>query len=315
MTYSYFIGIDIGKDFFEAGGCNPPLQSERFANNPAGFQKFADAYANQLPTAMLVMEATGGYEHDLLVWLLERGIAVHRADPRKASYFIRSLGKRAKTDRLDACALARYGQERHAELPLAGLPEEGQEELHSLLTRRADLLAMRVAEQNRLKHPGYRRRRASVRAVLRTLNEQIEALQEDIDALIEQSTRMTAKFRVMTAVPGIGKQTASTLLGFMPELGLLNRKQAASLAGCAPHPKDSGKTIGYRSTTGGRGDVKRALFMAALSASRFNSALREFYHRLLKNGKKPMVALTAVMRKLIVILNAKIRDEVYAKTW
>ena len=315
MTYTYFIGIDIGKEFFEAGGCTLPLQSRRFANNPAGFQAFTDAYADQLPAALAVLEATGGYERDLLAWLLARGLAVHRADPRKASYFIRSLGKRAKTDRLDACALARYGRERHGELPLSRLPEEAQETLRSLLARRADLLAMRVAERNRLQHPVYERWRGSIAAVLRTLDEQIDALQADMEAIIAASARLKAKLSVMTGVVGIGRQTACTLLGNMPELGTLTRRQAASLAGCAPHPKDSGKSAGYRSTTGGRAAVKRALFMAALSASRFNAVLREFYERLIQNGKKPMVALVAVMRKLITMLNAKIRDEVYAKTW
>jgi transposase len=318
MTYVYFIGIDIGKAFFDAGCSSRPHQTQQFANNPAGFEAFAEAYADKLAAALVVMEATGGYEAALLAWLLQKSIRVHRADPRAASYFIRSLGKRAKTDRLDALALARYGQERHADLPLARLQPASQAALESLLARRADLVEMRVAERNRLKHPRYGADLAlsgSVKAVLKVLEAQIEAVHQAIEQLICQSPRLEAMLELMTSIPGIGRQTAYTLLAHMPELGALTRRQAASLAGCAPHPRDSGKTTGYRATAGGRATVKRALFMAALAARNFHPELKPFYNRLIQNGKKPMVALTAIMRKLIVILNAKLRDEVFSKTW
>ena len=314
MTYTYFIGIDIGKEFFEVGCHDTPLQTRRFANDLQGFSAFAEACAPKLSQALVVMEATGGYEAALLHWLLGRGVSTHRADPRAASYFIRSLGKRAKTDRLDACALARYAAERHGELPLARMQEEALIQLQSLLARRGDLVSMRVAESNRLKHPQYQTLRASVQTVLQVLGAEIKALEKAIDALVRQSSLLRAKLKIMTNVPGIGKQTAYTLLGLMPELGQLNRRQAASLAGCAPHPRDSGKISGYRATTGGRRTIKRALFMAAMAARNFHPELKGFYQRLISNGKKPMVALTAIMRKLVTILNAKIRDEIYATT-
>jgi len=262
----------------------------------------------------VVLESTGGYEAALIAALLRDGVSVHRADPRAASYFIRSLGRRGKTDQLDALALARYGAERQASLRLFQIPEADQQALQALLSRRADLVAMRMAEQNRARHPGYADAclKASLKAALKFLNAQLAKLEHRIEELIAQSPALSAKFAVMTGVKGVGKHTACALLAGMPELGTLARRQAASLAGCAPHPKDSGKTQGYRAARGGRGNVKRALFMAAMSARNYNPKLKEFFERLVLNGKKPMVALVAVMRKLIVILNAKLRDHAYA---
>ena len=299
MSYLYYIGIDIGKDFFDVSCLEAQTkalalvrakdslhQAEKFSNNLKGFVDFCLAYSEQLAQSFVVLEATGGYETALIAHLLQKGYAVHRADPRAASYFIRSLGKRAKTDRLDALALARYGQERHEELPLAFVQDDAQIMLQSLLARRSDLVAMRAAEQNRLKHPIYNDLQDSVQAVLQTLNAQIDLLHESIAKLISESKIVTTKLKIMTNMKGVGNQTAYSLLGLMPELGTLTRRQAASLAGCAPHPKDSGKTIGYRKTTGGRQAIKRALFMAAMAARNFHPELKLFYENLIKNGKK-----------------------------
>lgn len=313
MTCIHFIGIDVSKDWFDAA--TEGAKAARFPNDGGGFAAFVERHAHVLPEALVVLESTGGYERALVRDLVSRGVAVHRADPRAASYFIRSLGRRAKTDGLDAAALARYGAERHASLPLCQPHDEIQETLNALLTRRTDLVAMRVAERNRLQHPNYARLQASVNAVLVTLDAEISHLESRIDALIEQSPQHAARRDVMTAVKGVGRQTAITLLACMPELGTLTRRQAASLAGCAPHPKDSGKTAGYRRTWGGRATVKRALFMAALAARCHNKDLRDFYNRLILNGKKPIVAITAIMRKIITILNAKIRDAQPDRTW
>ncbi len=262
-----------------------------------------------------MVEATGGYEGAFLAFLLKGGIAVHRADPLTAKHFIRSLRKPGKTDQLDAAALARYGAERHASLALFSLKEEAQEQLSVLLSRRQDLVLMRSAESARRAHPRYRSLKASLNAVIKTLNGQIKAIEEEIAKIIKQSRALGAKVAIMTTITGIGQITASVLAGFMPELGALTRRKAASLAGCAPHPKDSGASRGYRATAGGRATVKRALFMAALSARKSNVELRAFYERLVQNGKKPMIAITAVMRKLIVILNARLRDAIPQTTW
>lgn len=312
MSYIYFIGIDVSKEWFDAGEHGSPRRPERFSNDPSGIAAFMVRWEGHLPQALLVLEATGGYETALLNALLEEGVAVHRADPRAASHFIRSLGKRAKTDGLDACALARYAAERHAELRLAQPQDALQTELEILHCRRADLVAMRTAERNRLKHPRYIQVAKEVQSSLADLQRRIDAYDARIEALIARDRRMACRREVLTSVCGVGKQTAATLLACMPQLGSLTRREAASLAGCAPHPRDSGKTIGYRRISGGKQQVKKALFMAAMAARNFHPQLKAFYLRLLQNGKKPIVAITAVMRKLITILNAKLRDIAYA---
>jgi transposase len=315
MTYTHFIGIDIAKESFDAAVHGAAAKPLRFPNGGEGFAAFVEAFETTLATAFVVVEATGGYEAALLAFLLARGIAVHRADPLAAKYFIRSLRKHAKTDKLDAAALARYGAERHATLPLFALKDEAQEQLGMLLSRRQDLISMRNAERARLAHPRYAKLKASLNAIIKALNAQIAAIEDEIAKIVKQSKALAAKVAVMTSVTGIGQKTAALLAGFMPELGTQNRRQAASLAGCAPHPKDSGAFKGYRATTGGRAEVKRGLFMAALSARKSNPVLRAFYERLVQNGKKPMVAITAVMRKLIVILNAMLRNARPQTTW
>jgi len=315
VIYTHFIGIDIAKESFDAALHGSAAKPLRFQNCGEGFAAFVKAFKSQLTSALVVMEATGGYEAALLAFLLAKGIAVHRADPLTAKHFIRSLRKHAKTDKLDAAALARYGAERHATLALFTLKDEAQEQLGALLSRRQDLILMRNAESTRLAHPRYAKLKASLTAVIKALDGQLKAIEEEIGKIIKQSRALAAKVAVMTSVIGIGPKTAALLAGFMPELGTLNRRKAASLAGCAPHPKDSGAFKGYRATTGGRAIVKRALFMAALSARKSNPALRAFYERLVQNGKKPMVAMTAVMRKLIVILNAMLRDAAHQTTW
>jgi transposase len=308
MSYIHFIGIDVSKNSFDVACHGSAAKPAQFPNNEAGLAAFIRHYAALWPQSLVVLEATGGYETALLQALLAQSVAVHRADPRASSHFIRSLGKRAKTDALDAKALARYGFERHAELRLAQSEDAVQTELEHLHVRRDDLVAMRTAEKNRLQHPRYSRLKGDVEAHIKQLQEHIDALDARIAELIKSSNNLKEKHAVMTSVSGVGKHTATTLLAVMPQLGSLTRKEAASLAGCAPHPKDSGKTISYRRTGGGRRPVKKALFMAAMAARNFHPELKPFYLRLVQNGKKPMVALTAVMRKLITILNAKLRD-------
>jgi transposase len=315
MTYTHFIGIDIGKNNFDVAVNGSAAKPLRFANSGEGFAAFEAAFEEQLGNAFVVVEATGGYEAELLARLLKRKIAVHRADPLTAKHFIRSLGKRAKTDQLDALALARYGAERHATLPLFILKDEAHEQLSALLARRQDLVLMRVSERTRLANPRYKRLKASLNAVIKTLNGQIKTIEDEIKELIASCKMLAAKVSVMTKVTGVGEKTAALLAGLMPELGALTRRQAASLAGCAPHAKDSGASRGYRATTGGRAAVKRALFMAALSARKNHPVLRVFFERLVQNGKKRMTAITAVMRKLIVMLNAMLRDAQLQTTW
>jgi len=308
MSYEYHIGVDVGKEFFDAA-LHGRKGSERFANSAEGFAAFAERFAAELPQALCVMEATGGYERAPLAFLIERGIAAHRADPLRAKRFIESLGRRAKTDALDAAALARYAAERGDLLPLRALPSEAQEELECLLSRRADLVEARVAETNRAQHPRYAWAAQTFAPILDALQSQIDAVERRVEEIVSGCAELSAKRKVLTEFKGVGEKTAFVLLGCLPELGTLDGKRIAALAGCAPHARDSGKSAGYRRASGGRRNVKKALFMAALSARRFNPELRTFFERLVANGKKPIVALVAVMRKMIVVLNAKVRDE------
>jgi len=187
-------------------------------------------------------------------------------------------------------------------------PCKARKTLQALVLRRDELVKMRTAEQNRLQAPDNQPVRASLRAMLKALCAQIVALEEQIKALIETSKTLRQSHATLVAVPGIGALTAASLLALMPELGTLGRRQVAALAGLAPHPKDSGNHNGYRNVRGGRSQVKRTLFMAALVASKHHPVLKLVYKKLIENGKKPIVAITAIMRRLIVIINAKIRD-------
>jgi transposase len=315
MDYLHFIGIDVSKNWIDVALHGATAATpQRFPNSSGGFAAVAAQFATELPATFVVLEATGGYENALVAFLLERNVAVHRACPLAAKHFIRSVKLRGKTDALDAVALARFAAERHSELALCKSESAAQERLQALQMRRADLVAMRVAEQARAKHPNYAGLQKSLAGIHAAIAKELVRIEKEIARLIAASAELTAKREVMTSVVGVGQQTAHALLAEMPELGQLTRRQAASLAGCAPHPRDSGKRSGYRATGGGRAAVKRSLFMAAMAASRYHQTLKEFYEKLIKNGKKRMVALTAVMRKIITILNAKLRDNFYATT-
>jgi transposase len=256
-----------------------------------------------------VCEPTGGYEVLLLEQLVAAGIACHRADTVKVKAFIRSFGTLAKTDALDARALARYGQERWQRLALFSPADGDQQVLTALVTRRQELGTLKVAEQNRAKAPGRDAINASCRAMLRVIARQIARIDADIDALVKRCQVLARSIAVLQELPGVGPRTAIGLAAFMPELGSMTRRQAAALAGVAPHPKDSGTIRGHRSLRGGRPHVRTILFMAALAASRAKGHLSAFFQRLVDNGKKPIVAIAALMRKIIVTLNARLRDD------
>jgi transposase len=313
MSYLHFFGIDVSKDHIDVAHYAKAehakaAKPKRYPNSSEGFAAFFADNKKTLPDSFVVLEATGGYETALLKALCQQNLAVHRATPLQAKHFIRSLGKIAKTDKLDALALARYGFERHETLPLFIEKSPEMQALCDLLMRRDDYISMRKAEVARLKHPRYASMKQDVEKHLAYVNEQIRLIEKQVKTLVNDSSSLKQKMAVLTNVKGIGAQTAFTLLGLMPELGDLTRRQAASLAGCAPHARDSGKMRGYRQVWGGRHNIKTALFMASLSACRSNIELSAFYKRLVLDGKKKMVALGAVMRKLIVILNAKLRD-------
>src|SRR6202453_621469 len=299
-TPSRFIGCDVGKTaivvFDAASG-----RTSALANTPEVLSRFA---ASLEATCFVVCEATGGYERDLLAALIAAGVPACRADARKVKAFIRSFGTLGKSDAIDAAALARYGRDRFAELPLWSAREPERDRLHALVLVRRDLVKDRLAYANRRAAPAAAPVHPYLEALVESFDAQIKAIEADINALCAACEPIAKAVNVLIAIPGVGQKTAAAL---MPELGSLPRRQAAALAGLAPHPNQSGQTDAYRRTRGGRPEVKRVLFMAAISAAKHNPTLGAFYKRLLSAGKKPLVAITAIMRKLVVIANAKLR--------
>lgn len=304
-----FIGCDVGKEsivvFDSASG-----QTRSLPNRKADLTRFARTLDD---SCLVICEATGGYESRLLEAMLAAGRAAHRADARKVKAFIRSFGTLGKTDAIDARALARYGEERHQSLARWDTPDPIHQEIQALVLLRADLVRTRQAQRNRLAAPGMRGPEAVVaggclRALVRGLQAQIAVIEARLRTLIAAHPQLGHDEAVLRSIKGVGPATAATLLALMPELGRISGKQAACLAGVAPHPRQSGASDGYRSTRGGRAEVRPVLFMAALVAAHHNNALREVYERLVANGKKRLVAVTALMRKIIVIANAKLRD-------
>lgn len=302
------LGCDVGKDeivVFDSGSG----RLRKIANRPEALAAFA---AELDGDSLVVCEATGGYELALLAALLAAGVPAHRADARKVKAFIRSFGTLGKSDAIDAKALARYGRDRRADLPLWRAPDTQRVQLQRLVLTRSDFVRDRVAFENRRDAPGADP--ALFGSVIDALEASVARIEAEIRALIEGCEPIARAVEALLAISGVGLKTAAALVALLPELGHVSRKQIASLAGLAPHPDQSGARDGYRRTRGGRPEVKRALFMAALSARRHNPILAEVFAKLVARGKKPIVALTAVMRKLVVAANAALRPIVAARS-
>ena len=311
-----FIGIDVGKSRLAI--CDSKTQTTSFVDNTrkAVLAFFRATKASE--ATLVVCEASGGYEAAVLACAADLGIAAHRANANQIKSFIASYGTLAKTDAADARAIALYAAERHRRLALWGGRDEAHDELQALVLRRDDLIAMRTAETNRLKAPGLAVRAAkkvarSCRATIAMLNRQIGKIEAAVAELIKTHEPLGRKVDVLTTIPGIGAISAVAILAHMPEIGTCTRREAASLAGVAPHPKDSGNKTGYRNVRGGRQPLRKALFMPAMVATRANSAFAVHYNRHRQNGKKPLVAITAIMRKIITIANARVRDDIIAQ--
>lgn len=255
---------------------------------------------------LVVMEATGGLEKSLAAELAEAGLAVVVANPRQVRDFAKGLGLLAKTDAIDAFVIARFAElVRPAVRPL---PSEKQRDLRDLAARRRQLISMRVMEKNRMGQTNSRKIISSIKATLKMLDKQIADFNEQILHLLQSDPQWQNDLQNLMRVKGVGHVTAATLLAEMPELGTLNRRQAAALAGLAPFNCDSGQHAGRRRIRGGRASVRTALYMAGLSAIRFNPQIRAFYHRLRQAGKLKMVALTAALRKLLILLNNRLKQ-------
>ncbi len=255
----------------------------------------------------IVLEATGGFERRLAAELVDAGRRVAIVNPRQVRDFARGIGVLAKNDRVDARVLAIYAQ--HVRLRWHTKPAEKQQELTALVGRRRQLIALQTAESNRLEQATIKSAAKSIRHVLDLLRKELKNLDVEIARLIADDDDWRGKSELLQSVPGVGPATSASLVAELPELGKLNRQQIASLVGLAPFSRDSGQFRGQRSIWGGRGSVRRALYMAAFNAKRSNPVIRAFAERLKRGGKRPKVILTACMRKLLVILNTMVRNQ------
>lgn len=307
-SYNSFIGIDIGKvTFFVA--LHGENKTKEYENTSSGIDLFIKDHKKVLPTALCILETTGGYEMRLLLELCSLKYCVHRANTRKVKSFIKSYGNSAKTDRLDAKNLALYGVERAHSLVVFSSPTEQAIQLYELVQRRIDLKQMLVAEKNRIKAPRTHHVAQSIHFMIAALTKELTAITQEIEHIITADPLLKHKQTTLRSIPGIGPIIANELITLLPELGELNRRQIAALVGLAPVANDSGQFKGYRRTSYGRQGIKPLLFLAAMAARNSNSHLKLYYESLIKRGKAKMVALVALMRKIIIIANARLKNE------
>ena len=298
-------GIDVSKQHLDVC-CD--TEERRLGNNASGWNELIAMFKART-VDLVVIEATGGFERGLVCTLQGAGIEVARVNPRQARDFAKSMGVLAKTDRVDARCLRDFADvlARHEERSKYITPpvDAQRELLAALMTRRRQLIDMRVAEIQRLE-PANARAVRSIRAVVKTLERQIADIDRDIDTQMEEHFKPQRK--LLESVKGVGAVTTLALLSALPELGTLGRRPISKLAGVAPLADDSGQRKGKRHIWGGRAEVRTALYMATLSAMRYNPAIAPMYKRLIAAGKPKKVAMVACMRKLLVILNAMMRD-------
>lgn len=305
------VGIDVAKATLEVA-ISGQAKALAFANDEAGCTALL-AELSGLPVDLVLFEATGGLELACATALQLAGLPVAVVNPRQARDFARAMGHLAKTDRIDAAVLADMARTLVARGDLSKLvkplPDAQQLELQGLVTRRRQLMAMKMAEDHRMKMPNVRQRR-SLNTIIKALDREIARVDKDLQAFVGANYAEIAA--LLDSVKGVGKATISTLLAEVPELGKLSGREVSALVGVAPINRDSGKMRGKRSIFGGRPDVRRVLYMAALVASRHNPVIKAFYARLVAAGKPKKLALVACMRKLLTILNAVVRS---GKPW
>jgi len=269
-------------------------------NTASGHRRLIKLLAAQ-PAVQVICEATGGYEREIVETLHQSDVALSVLNPARVRHFARAQGQRAKTDRIDAAVLTAYGQ---ALQPKATTPRtQPEQQLTELVRRRVQILELLVSQRQQAERLSLPTLRRQAKSLVRRLESDLDQIEAQLQELRQTTRSLNERVEKLEAITGVGAITALGVLAELPELGTLNRRQAAALAGLAPHPRESGQWHGRRSIGGGRAAVRRALYMAALVAARSNRHLKEFYQRLRQAGKPAKVALTAVMRKLIVLMN------------
>ena len=305
MAIERWLGIDVSQAVLDAH-LLPSGEAWSVSNDADGIKDLV-VRLKATRDVLVVMEATGGYQHEAAVALSRAGAAVAVVNPRQVRDFGRATGRLAKTDRISAEVIALFGERLRPEARF--VPDDELDLLAALIQRRRQLSGMLTAEKNRLRVTRSGEVKRELKTHIRWLEKRISDTEQKLDGAIRKSPLWRAKDKILQSTPGVGSVVSRTLISDLPELGKLNRKQIGALAGVAPFARDSGTMRGKRSVWGGRSSVRSVLYMAALVGVRYNPVLRETYQRLLARGKLPKVALVACMRKLLVILNAMLRGE------
>lgn len=303
MSFMHFIGIDVSKATLDVAWVEGRTYQVR--NDAEGHLALLQGLP-QPGSCLIVLEATGGYERAVAVALVDAGHVLSIVNPRQVRDFAKALGLLAKTDRIDARTIAVFGEKIR---PRAwALAHEKQDELNQLVTRRRQLIVDRTSEKNRQQQATSRFVRKGIVESLDQIRRQIRRVEQEIERLIQSDDQWKQRLQILQSVPGVGPVTSQTLIAEMPELGKLNRKEISSLAGVVPFNRDSGTKRGKRTIFGGRHAIRTVLYMAALSAQKFNPVIQRFAQRLKTQGKSPKVILVACMHKLLVILNTLIKN-------
>ena len=306
MSQSFFVGIDVSKKRLDVA-FTPNNEFFSITNSQKEIEPLIERLKASLPQR-IVLEATGGLERPLALCLAEAGLPVVVVNPRQVRDFARATGQLAKTDKIDAKVLARFALAISPEL--RPIKDAACQELSDHVGRRRQIVFMITQEKNRWARAPQGRIRADIQNHIKFLKEQLDQLNGDIQEILK--TLYPDKVELLSTVPGVGPTTIAALIAYLPELGTLSNRKAAALVGTAPLNRDSGSRTGTRSIWGGRRALRQMLYMATISAIRCNHKIREFYLRLTAAGKKPKVAITACMRKLVTILNTMVKQQ---KCW
>ena len=306
MNSQAYVGVDVSKDQLDVKAL-PCNEAQQFSNDDAGIKKLLD-WVKKIDPNLIIFESTGGLEMLAVSSLLENALPVVVVNPRQIRDFAKATGRLAKTDAIDADTIACFARDIRPQI--RPIKDEYTKLLSALNARRRQLVDMLVAEKNRL-YTAAKANKKSIQAHIRWLERSLVDINKDIDKTIKKSPRWREDDKILQSFKGVGPVVSATLLCDLPELGTLNRKKIASLVGVAPMNCDSGRFRGKRRIIGGRANVRRKLYMAAVASLRHNPMMKNFYDRLIDAGKPPKLALTACMRKILTILNAMMRKRTY----
>jgi transposase len=306
MSSEAYVGIDVSKDLLDAKVL-PSNEFQQFSNDDAGIKKLIK-FLKKIDPVLIVFESTGGLEMPAVGSLIENILPVVIINPRQIRDFAKATGRLAKTDSIDAGTIARFARDIRPEV--RPIKDEHTQLLSALNARRRQIVDMLVAEKNRL-YTAPKPNKKSIQKHIQWLERSLEDINKDIDKTIKKSSTWRENDKILQSFKGVGPIVSASLLCDLPELGTLNRKKIATLVGVAPLNCDSGRFRGRRRIKGGRANVRRKLYMAAVASIRHNPMIKDFYNRLIDAGKPPKLAITACMRKILTILNAMMKNRTY----